>query len=121
MVWIIAGNRLAGFALLVLVLWENRRAVLRPDVIPLTVELRRVVRREKDVEQIVVAELVGIEGDADRLGVTGVAAAHLLVGRIGDAATGIAALDLGDSDHVEEHGFGAPETSTGEDCDFFGH
>ena len=51
----------------------------------------------------------------------GVAAADLLVGRVGDVPAGVAALDLFDPDDVEEHRFGAPKASAREDCDLFGH
>ena len=40
-----------------LVLREDRRAILRADVIALPVELGRIVRREKDIEQLGVADL----------------------------------------------------------------
>ena len=74
-----------------------------------------------DPDEISYDELLGIEGDSDRLGVSSVAAANLLVGRIGSSAAGIAALDRVHADNVEEHRFGAPEASACQDCDFFGH
>jgi hypothetical protein len=116
-----AGETLARLALLLLVLREDGGAILGSDVIALAVELGRVVSREEDVEQIVVAQLFGIEGDADRFGMAGVAAAHLAIGRVGDVPAGIAAFDLVDPDNVEEHGFGAPEAPAGKHCDFLGH
>ena len=57
MVGVGALDRRARLALLLLVLREDRRAILRADVVALAVELGRVVGREEDVEQIVVAEL----------------------------------------------------------------
>ena len=88
---------------------EDRRAILGADVIALAVELGRIVGGEEDVEQLVIGDRVGIEGDPDRLGMAGVAAADLPVGRVGDMAADIAALDLRDADHVLEHRLGAPE------------
>ena len=79
------------------------------------------MRREKDVEQIVVAKLVRIEGHADRFGVAGVAGAHLPVGRVGDMPTGVAALNRLYPDDIKEHRFGAPEASARENCDLIGH
>src|SRR5437868_14488458 len=116
-----AGDRLACLAVLIRVLGEDRRAILGADVIALTVELGRVVSGEEDVEQIVVADLIGSEGHADRFGMTGIAAADLAIGRVGDRAAGITALDRFDPDDIEEHRLGAPETSAGEDCDLIGH
>src|SRR5436305_13745800 len=87
-----AGDRLARLAVLLVALREDRRAILGADVIALAIELRRVVGREEDIQQIVVAELLRIEGDPDRFGVAGVAAAYLLIGGAGDRAAGVAAF-----------------------------
>jgi len=114
-------SAMAVYGFLAFVLGEYRRAILRADVVALPIELSRVVGREKDVEEVVVAQLIGIEGDPDRLGVAGVAAANLFVRGIGRLATGIAALDGFDADHIQENRLGAPKASAGEDCDFFGH
>ena len=43
-------DRFARLALLSLILWEDRGAILSPDIVPLAIELRRVVDREEDVE-----------------------------------------------------------------------
>src|SRR5207244_5986739 len=56
---------------LLVVVREDRGAVLVPDVGPLAVQLRRIVDAEEDVEQLVVRDLVGIELDLDGLGVSG--------------------------------------------------
>lgn len=43
-------------------LWENRRAILCPDVVPLAVECRRVVQLEEPfLEQILVADYEWVE------------------------------------------------------------
>src|SRR3546814_9927873 len=73
------------------------------------------------------SDLVGIgndrrvKADADRLGMAGVAAAHLLVGRIRGVTSDIAALDPLDAFERLEHGFGAPEAASGENGGFTGH
>src|SRR5215210_3120390 len=90
-VGIVALDRGARLALLLVVEGEDRRAILGADVIALAVELGRVVGREKDVEQVVVAQLLIVEGDSDRFGMAGVAAANLLVRGIGEVAAGVAA------------------------------
>src|SRR3546814_3429003 len=51
----------------------------------------------------------------------GVAAAHLLVGRIRGVTSDIAALDPLDAFGRLEHGFGAPEAASGENGGFTGH
>src|SRR5436305_12543580 len=79
-----ARDRFIGLLFLHIVGREDRRAILRADVVALAVELGRIVRREEDVEQVAVIELRGVEADADRLGVPGIATAYLLVGRVGD-------------------------------------
>src|SRR3546814_8099730 len=42
-------------------------AILGADVVPLPVELRRIVGREHDVEQVVISDDGRVLGDADRL------------------------------------------------------
>ena len=63
----IASHRSPRLGPLLRRLREDRRAILRADVIALAVELGVGLRREEHVEQVAVAELAGIEGDADRL------------------------------------------------------
>src|SRR6266850_296079 len=62
--------------LLVVVGMENGRAILRANVVPLAVELRRVVSIEKYVEQSVVADLGRIIRNSDRFDMSRIAAAH---------------------------------------------
>ena len=94
---------------------------MRADVIALAVELGRVVGGEEHVEDVVVGDLIGIEGHADRLGMAGVAAADLPVGRVVDVAADIAAFDRAHPDHVLEHRLGAPEAPAREDRLLFRH
>src|SRR5690606_25717397 len=80
-----------------------------------------IVRREKDIEQIVIGNDRRVERDTDRFGMTGVAAANLLVGRVGGGAADIAAFDAIDTAKRLEHGFGAPEAASGENGGLTGH
>jgi len=49
---------------------EDRRTVAGPDVVALPVQRGRVVDLEEELEQVPVGNLVRVEGDLDRLGVT---------------------------------------------------
>src|SRR6185503_6929567 len=67
-------ERMLRFLFLLRVLRADRRSILRADVVALPIQLRRIMRGEKDVEEIGIADLVRIEGDPDCLGVSGAAA-----------------------------------------------
>src|SRR3546814_3121378 len=67
------------------------------------------------------SDLGGVIGNADRLGMAGIAAAYLLVGRIGEGAARIAALDAFDPRQRLEHSLGAPEAASGENGGVSGH
>src|SRR3546814_16501850 len=71
-----------------------------------------------DVEQVGIGNDRRIESDANRFGMAGVAAAHLLVRRVRHIAADIAALDPLDAFERLEHGFGAPEAASGENGGF---
>ena len=62
---------LAGLRVLRLVHREQRRAVLRADVVALPEALGGVVGLEELPHQLLVADLPGIEADPHRLGVPG--------------------------------------------------
>src|SRR4051794_31760814 len=100
---------------------EDRRAILRADIIALPVELGRVMRCEEHIEQVAIADLILVEGQPDCLGMTRVSAADLLVGRVRYGTADIAAFDLLDADHVLEYRLGAPETSACQSRDFACH
>ena len=106
-------DHLFGRLLLGVVMIEDPRAVLRADVGPLPVLRRRVMGAEKDLEQFFVRHLLRVVFDLNRLGVTRLARADLLVGRVrifpSDIAAGhrVHALDLG-VDRLR-----APETAAG--------
>src|ERR1043165_6455674 len=62
---------------LLLVMDEDRRAVLRADVVALPVRRRRVVQAEEEIEDVVVRDLRRIEHDLAALGGAGGAGLHL--------------------------------------------
>ena len=82
---------------------------MRADIVALAVELSRIVRREEDVEQVVIADDIGFEGHANGFRMAGVPSADLLISGIGDVAARVAAFDLRHAHDVVEHGFGAPK------------
>src|SRR5688572_15769139 len=61
-------DRLLGLAALRVAEWKDRAAVLGTDIVALTVELGRIVRAHEHVEDLGVAEHLGIVGHPDRLG-----------------------------------------------------
>ncbi|VXC37777.1 hypothetical protein BURKHO8Y_210416 [Burkholderia sp. 8Y] len=93
---------------------EHGRAILRADIVALTVELRRIVRREENLQNLAIADDIGIEHDLDDFGVPGVAVAHLLVGRIHHLAARIAGFDGLHALDRQKHGFSTPETTAAE-------
>ena len=58
---------------------KNGRAVLRANVAPLAIQLRWVVGIEKNVEQLIVADLLWIVRNSNHLGVPGVSFANTLI------------------------------------------
>ena len=68
------------FLFLSVVAIEDRRAILRADVRPLAIELRRIVRDgEEHLEQFAVRHDRRIVHDANRLGVAGLAGADVFI------------------------------------------
>ena len=104
-----------GLAALALARQEDRAAILRANVVALAVELGRIVGAQEHVEQVGERNDVGIEGDLDRFGMAGPAAADLLVGGIGLVAADVPALDVLNADDVVHHRLGAPEAAAGQD------
>ena len=105
-----------GDALLLLAGVEDGRAVVRADVGPLPVQLGRVVCDGKeDLEELAVGDLGRVVGDANGLGVPGVARAdRLVVGRPGGTSR-VPGRDPGDPFDVLEDGLDAPEAATRQD------
>ena len=79
---------------------ENGGAILGADVISLAVERRRIVQIPEPGEDALVGDFFRVEDDLDDLGMSRIAAADLLVGRILHLAThepgggGIHAIEL---------------------------
>jgi hypothetical protein len=86
----------ASASALLRVQWEDGAAILRADVIALTVQLRRVMRGKEHVEQISIGNDRRVKADADGFGMAGCAAAHLFIGRVLDAAADISAFHVAD-------------------------
>ena len=93
---------------------EDRGAVLAADVPALAVHLGRVVQAPEPVDELAVRDLGRIEGDFDRLGVAGGAAADRLVVGLVHVPAGVADLDVGDAGRVAEVDLDAPEAARGE-------
>ena len=113
---LLSGLRLHSGLLLLGVVEEDRGTVVVTDVPALTVELRRVVLRPEDVEQLVVRDPVGVVGDLDHLGVTGLVRADVLVGRVFHLAAGVADARRGHSVELTERRLDAPEAAGAECC-----
>src|SRR5262249_35691985 len=95
---------------------EDRRSVLVAEVPALPVALRRVVLREEDLEQLVVRDLLRVEGHLDRLGVAGPVRADLPVRRVLGVAAGVADSRGRDARKPPERGLDAPEAAGCECC-----
>src|SRR5438067_12837607 len=67
----------------------DRRAVLRADIVALAHALGRVVAFPEQFQQRLIARHLRVVDDQHRLGVAGLAAAHLLIGRVRRMAAGI--------------------------------
>ena len=101
---------------LLVVAGEDRRAVLGAYVGALSVELGRIVRnREIDLHQGAEAHLARVVDDPHCFGVTGPAAADLLVLCRRLIAAGVAGHRAGHAVDVLEHTLHTPEATAGED------
>ena len=69
---------------LLVVMEENSRAILRASVASLSVEGRGIVHSVEEVDQFLVLDDTGIELDLDGFRMASSARTHLLVSRIGD-------------------------------------
>ena len=93
---------------------EDDGAVLRAGVGALPVQRRRVVRGEEDVEEVAVADDVGVEVDLDDFGVAGAPGADGVVRRVLDVAAHVAGDDAVDAAQRLHDGFDAPEAAAAE-------
>src|SRR5258706_10556389 len=100
---------------------EDRRAVLRADVVSLLIEGGRVVDGEEDSEQVLVGEDRGVEGDLDYLRVPAPPAAHLLIGRLGRPSAHVSHFDRPHAVQLVEYRLQAPKAASSERRDFPSH
>lgn len=91
---------------------EDDGAVLGAHVRALSVEGGGVVDGEKDLQEILVADEVGIVGDLNDFGVAGTSAGHFAVGGVGGVAALVAGHHVGDAFEFFEEGFEAPEAAS---------
>lgn len=75
---------------------HDQAAILGAHVVALPVALRRVVVFPEQLQQVVIADQRRVEDDAHDLGMAGIAALDLVVGRVLDVPAGKA--DLGQPD-----------------------
>src|SRR5258708_38594286 len=104
---------LGGFTLLIIV-YEDRRAVLRADVVHLAVLRRRIVQPEEEVEDLVVADLLRIEADLHRLGVAGRSLLPLLVRRVLERAAGVPGGRLDHTRQLADQLLDPPQAAAGQ-------
>src|ERR1043165_19863 len=101
---------------LLLVVHEDRRAVLRADVVALPVRRRGVVQAEEEVEDVAVRDRRRIEHDLDALGVPGAAGLHVLVARVLERAAGVADRRVDHAGQLADQLLDAPEAAARERC-----
>src|SRR6185312_4898164 len=111
---------LLGQFLLLVVVVEDRRPVLRSHIRALAIGGGRVVVVPEDVEQRVVAHQCWIELDLDHFGVSGGVAAHFFVCGIGLRPAFISCGRGSDAGNLLEGGLRPPEAS-GTKCCLGGH
>jgi len=109
---------LVGFCqfLLLGIVIENHRTILRADVVSLTVPGGRVMGFPKDFKQIIVTHFRGIVGDLNRFRMTGHAGANLFIAGIIDMATRVARDRFFNSVQSLKNRLGAPKTAAAESC-----
>lgn len=75
---------------LLLIIREDRAAILRPRIHPLPIQRRGIVHPKQKLDQLPIRDLVRIEQHLQRLRVARVPATHLPVGRRGGGAARVA-------------------------------
>src|SRR5215212_5619534 len=108
------GDHLFRNALLLFVVVEDHGPVLRPHVRPLTVEGRRVVDGEVNLQDVPVRDFVGVERDLYDLGVSRRLGANLPVGRVGNVTPRVPGLDLLHAPQLLVDRLQAPEAAASE-------
>jgi hypothetical protein len=97
---------------------EDDGAVLRAHIRTLPVQRRRIVHAEKHLEQIVIADLLRIEGDLHDLCMSGRSGTHLLIRGVRARAARIAGDDALHAAQLAEERIDAPEASGAKGRDF---
>src|SRR5579859_7723897 len=95
---------------------ENRAAVLLAEIRALAVDLRGVVHLPESVQELLVAQLRGVEGDLDDFGVTRLAGADIFVGGIRGVAAAVSDLGIQHTWDAPKRGFDAPEAASSKRC-----
>src|SRR6202023_601302 len=90
---------------------ENNGSVLRPDVRTLSIQGCRIVVRPKNIEELVVTDLRGVELHFHHLGVAGFIRANIFVSRVLFSSTGIADGGFGHAFQSPKGFLNAPKTS----------
>src|ERR1700722_14198774 len=97
---------------------EYRGAILGSDILPLAIEGRRVVRREKDFEYLAIGCHGRIKGNLKHFGMTRRASAYLFVARVSHSAAGITRDHRAHALQLLEHRLHAPEAAPAQRGDF---
>src|SRR5215207_437946 len=105
------GDHLCGDAPLLLVVIEDRRAVLRPDVRALPVQRRGVVGGEEDLQYLPERDDLRVERHLDDLRMTCGPGTHLAVRRVRHRAARVTGLDLLHAPQLVVDGLQAPEAA----------
>src|SRR6202042_3617448 len=97
---------------------ENRRAVLRTEIGPLAVLLRRIVHLPESVQQLLVCDFGRVEGYLNDFGMAGFVRANVLVGWTCRAAAAISHGRVDHSRYPSECRLNPPKTARTKCCDF---
>ena len=104
-------DRCLGLFLLTIVVVENGTAILRADIITLSVQRRRVVCTPEHFEDLRECDLRRIKMHLDHFGMPCCFGTDLPISGMSDRTTGISRLDLVHTFQVLINGFHAPETA----------
>src|SRR4029078_8786482 len=101
-----------GFGFFLRRMIENGRAVLRADVVTLTVQSGRIVDDEKYLQKIAETQSRRNKSNLYDLGITVVAATYIAVGRFWLVAAHLPRFNADDTFEPVVHGLEAPETAS---------
>src|SRR5947209_15129215 len=96
---------------------EDHRPVLRPNIIALPVQCRRIVDGEEDFENVAIRNYIRMEGKLNHFHVPRTSGAHILVGRIGRASSHVARYNHLHALSLAVNRLETPETTATERCD----